>query len=390
MQASAIRETLKLTAMPDIISFAGGLPAPELLPADLIPALYSSAVKKYGKSILQYSTTEGFIPLRDEIVKLIAPDGIHTDNQHVIITSGSQQALDELGKVFINEGDLVGVEGPTYLGTLQAFNPYGPKYITIPMDCQGMNTDQLEKNLKKLPIKLVYFIPNFQNPTGRVMSMDRRNHLVEIAKKNPDVVFVEDDPYGKLRYKGKHLPSVRALSEKYDLDNIIYLSSFSKIFAPGIRLGFATTGNDDILQLLINAKQGIDLHTSTLNQALAAEYLYGNHLPAQLEKTVKLYGSRLEAMTAACHELLPEFSCSDPEGGMFVWIEGPVNMSAILPKAIAGKVAYISGENFYADGKSGVNSARLNFTNSSVETVRRGMQILSSVISSQNKASRPK
>lgn len=380
MASSAIREILKITADPTIISFAGGLPAPELLPVDLVPTLYATAKKKYGSSILQYTTTEGFNPLRDEIVKLVGQDGIHTDRQHVAITSGSQEALDAIGKVIINEGDTVAVEGPTYLGAIQAFNAYGPKYNTIRMDRDGMDTTHLQSELKKHPTKIVYFIPNFQNPTGRDMSLSRRQDMAEIAKENPNVIFVEDDPYGKLRYKGKHKPSVKAISEKYGLDNIVYLSTFSKIFAPGIRLGFMIAASDDLYQLLVKAKQGTDLHSNSLGQAIVAEYLSGGYLSEQLKKTVKLYRPRAQAMIEACHKYLPKFSCTDPQGGMFIWIEGSANMVKLLPKAVAKKVAYVSGNCFYPNEEDGQGAARLNFTNSDLPTIERGMKILGNLL----------
>ncbi len=285
MGSSAIRELLKLTESPEIISFAGGLPAPDVFPTEEFKEACVRVLTDYGAQALQYSTTEGFLPLRELITRHTARYGISVTPDNVLITSGSQQALDLLGKILINPGDHILVELPTYLGALQAWSAYGAEYVTVPMDEHGMNTDALEEALRSSP-KFIYVLPNFQNPTGVTLSLERRHKLIELADRY-GVPIVEDDPYGQLRYEGEHLPAVVVLdsqfrnsSEMCYAGNVIYLSTFSKILAPGIRLAWVVAP-PVVIRKLVQAKQGADLHTSSFNQMVAYEVSHGGfHRPA--------------------------------------------------------------------------------------------------------------
>ena len=272
MSGSAIRELLKLTQEPDIISFAGGLPAPDVFPVDEFTDACARVMKDHGAQALQYGTTDGYPPLREMIAQHTNQYGIKVTAENIMITSGSQQALDLIGKVFINPGDRVLVESPTYLGALQAWNAYNAQYVTVATDENGIKIDKLEEALRTGP-KFMYVLPNFQNPMGVTMSAERRQRIVELADKY-GVPIIEDDPYGRLRFEGKHLPSVQVLDDKlrgndgfYD-GNVIYTSTFSKILAPGIRLAWIVAA-PQVIQKLVMAKQGTDLHTSTFNQIVA-------------------------------------------------------------------------------------------------------------------------
>jgi len=282
MGSSAIRELLKLTQIPGIISFAGGLPAPEVFPVEKFKEACDTVLSEVGAQALQYGTTEGYMPLRDLIARHSCRYGIKIDPENVQITSGSQQALDLLGKLLINPGDRVLVEAPTYLGALQAWNAYEPEYITVPSDEHGMQTDALEGALRYGP-KFIYVLPNFQNPTGATLSLERRKQLIELADQY-GVPIVEDDPYGQLRYEGDHLPPVLVLDDQFQENgrinyhgNVIYLSTFSKTLAPGIRLAWIVAP-PEVIKKIVQGKQGADLHTSTFNQIVSYEVAKGGFL----------------------------------------------------------------------------------------------------------------
>ena len=375
MTASAIREILKITQEPDVISFAGGLPAPELFPLDAMKQAFGTVMAKYGPAALQYSTTEGHLPLREWIgaQSKIPP-------QNVQIMTGSQQGLDLLGKILISEGDVVLVESPTYLGALQSFQPYLPRYVEMPTDEQGIDVDALESLLKTTPAKLLYAVPNFQNPTGRTLSLERRERLVELTNQY-GVMVVEDDPYGKLRFSGSELPSLYQIAlERAGGDpnqvNVIYSSSFSKTLAPGLRDAWVQAAMP-IIHKLIQAKQGADLHTPTLNQMMIAELLEDT-LPRQIEIVKKAYGERAQQMLAQIGQHFPKGAqYTVPQGGMFLWVTLPegVNTTALLSQAVARKVAYVPGSPFYALG-GGENTLRLSYSNATPEQIERGMKAL--------------
>jgi 2-aminoadipate transaminase len=384
--SSAIRELLKLTEKPDIISFGGGLPAPEVFPVKEFAAACDRVLREQGAQALQYGTTEGYQPLRQQIARHTARYGIEVEPENILITSGSQQALDLLGKIFINRGDRILVESPTYLGALQAWNAYGAEYVTVPMDKQGMNIDYLEEALRTGP-KFIYVLPNFQNPTGVTLSLERRRRLVELADQY-GVPIIEDDPYGQLRFEGENLPSVVSLDDHYRNNhgvcyhgNVIYLSTFSKILAPGIRLGWIIAPKEVIIKL-VQAKQGTDLHTATFNQVVAHEISRGGFLDQHSKMIRALYHERRDVMLAAMDRYFPpEVDWTQPAGGLFLWGTMPENIDAaqVLEDAVERKVAFVPGAPFHPKG-GGQNTMRLNFSNASPEMIQEGIHRLGDVL----------
>ena len=376
MSASAIREILKLVNKPGMVSLAGGIPAPESFPMDIMPELVKRVFDKYSSYALQYDITEGFLPLREELAKYLATQHLTCTADEINITSGSQGLLDALGKVFIEPGDLIAVEAPTYLGALQAFNPYQPGYVSIMTDEDGVVPEELEKILRKTKIKFIYLIPSFQNPSGRTTTLERRKKIAEIIKTH-GALIVEDDPYSRLRYRGQELPPIKSFAP----DNVIYMSTFSKIFAPGLRIGFSIAPRE-ASAALVKVKQGIDLHTSTFNQALASEYLSGGYLDKQLPKIVSIYAPKQKAMLDALERYFPEgYKWSKPEGGMFIWLEGPAGMDAVAyyKKAVENNVAYVPGRFFFTEPGAGLATMRLNFTMSSADVLSGAIKTLSEV-----------
>jgi 2-aminoadipate transaminase len=386
MSSSAIREILKMTQIPGIISFAGGLPAPEVFPVDEIQAASDVVLSEVGAQALQYYPTEGYTPLREMIVRHSSRYGLNISIENVLITSGSQQALDLLGKVFINRGDRILVESPTYLGALQAWNAYGPEYVAVPFDDDGMRVDTLEEALRMGP-KFIYVLPNFQNPTGVTLSLERRGALIELADRY-GVPLIEDDPYGQLRYEGKHIPPVVVLDGQYRNcvgqtyhGNVIYLSTFSKTLAPGLRLAWVTAPVE-VIQKLVQAKQGADLHTSTFNQMVAYETAKGGFLDKHIKTIRAVYGERRLVMLDALETFFPSsVKWTRPEGGMFLWVTLPGGMDAakLLPKAVEKMVAFVPGGPFHANG-GGENTMRLNFSNAQPEMIREGISRLGQVL----------
>ncbi len=381
MQSSIIREILKWSSLPDVISFAGGLPAPEVFPVKEFERACSLVLSEAGPASLQYSPTEGFIPLREMIREFSAGYGIHAEVDEIQITSGSQQALDLLGRLFIDPGDKVVVESPTYLGALQAWNIYGAEYLTVPMDEHGMRTDRLPAVLEQKP-KFIYVLPNFQNPSGVTLSLERRQELVELAARY-EVPIIEDDPYSQLRYEGEHMPPVLAVDAETrgGESNVIYLSTFSKLLAPGIRLAWVIA-SQEIIRRIVQAKQGADLHTATFNQMIAYEVGRDGFLERHIELIRKIYGERRDVMLRAMDEHFPEnVRWTHPHGGMFLWVILPEGVDAyeLLPKAVDLKVAYVPGGPFHSDG-SGKNTLRLNFSNAAPEMIREGIARLGALL----------
>lgn len=387
MGSSAIRELLKLTEKPDIISFGGGLPAPDVFPVDEVEAACQKVLREYGAQALQYSTTEGYLPLREMIARHATRYGINITADNVMITSGSQQALDLLGKILINPGDRILVEAPTYLGALQAWNAYGAEYVAVPSDEHGMNTDALEDALRSGP-KFIYVLPNFQNPTGVTLSLERRHRLVELAERY-GVPIVEDDPYGQLRFEGEHLPSVVVLDGQYQDNghdvcysgNVIYLSTFSKTLAPGLRLAWVVAPTE-IIRKLVQAKQGTDLHTSTFNQMVAHEVSRGGFLDQHIRLIRNVYRERRDLMLSMMEQHFPPgVHWTRPEGGLFLWGTLPEDIHAAdaLKLAIERKVAFVPGGPFYPCG-GGHNTMRINYSNATPENIRIGITRLGEVL----------
>lgn len=366
MEYSALSELLRVTSKPEIISLAGGLPAPEVFPLEIIKELSLLILKKYRGSCLQYGPTNGIEVLRKEIAKWLKERGINTDPENIGITSGSQGALDAIGKIFIDEGDYIAVESPTYIGAVDAFAPYGPKYFQIETDEEGVIPESLEKILKTKKVKFVYLIPTFQNPTGKTIPLDRRKKIAEIIRKY-DSILVEDDPYNSLRYRGEPVEPIQVFAP----ENTIYISTFSKVLAPGLRIGFYVAP-ENIGKLMVAAKQSVDLHTSSFSQYLAAEYLKTGHLKRHLPNILKLYKFRQDVMFRALEKYFPKsFVWTKPEGGMFIWITGPKNLDTVKLywKAIENNVAFVPGTYFFTKRGTGKNTLRLNFTNVSEEKI---------------------
>lgn len=382
MKSSAVRELLKLTELPDIISFAGGLPAPEVFPVARFAEAYQTVMSGLGAKALQYSTTEGYRPLRELIAHQASRYNIRVEPENILITNGSQQALDLIGKVFLNPGDHILVERPTYLGALQAWNAYQAEYITADTDHDGYVMESVRRQMRCGP-KFIYALPNFQNPSGITMSLERRQALIEIAD-HYGVPILEDDPYGQLRYEDEHLPSLVTLDshfratngEKYS-GNVIYLSTFSKTLAPGVRLGWIVAPVE-VIQRLVQAKQGADLHSGTLTQMLAYEVATGGFLDEHVRHIRAVYRERRNTMLAALDAHFPEgVTWTRPKGGLFLWLTFPESMDAadILKAAVEQKVAFVPGQSFFADG-GGRNTARLNFSNATPEMIEEGIKRL--------------
>jgi len=379
MGSSVIRELLKLTEQPDIISFAGGLPAPEVFPLKEFREACIYVLENFGPQALQYSTTEGYRPLREMIARHTGRYAVEVAPENILITSGSQQALDFIGRLFINRGDYIVVESPSYLGALQAWNAYGAQYITVPMDEEGMIVEELEKTLRVGP-KFIYVLPNFQNPSGSTLSLERRKRLVELADRY-GVPIIEDDPYGQLRFEGEHLPPVVALDSQYRGNNgihysgnVIYLSTFSKILAPGIRLAWIIAPAE-VIRRLVMAKQAADLHTATFNQMVAYEVGKAGFLDEHVKVIRRVYKERRNAMLEMMAEVFPaEVRWTHPQGGMFLWGILPQKMDSaeVLKRAVERKVAFVPGAPFHATG-GGHNTLRLNFSYCSPEIIREGI-----------------
>jgi len=386
-KSSAIRELLKLTASPDIISFAGGLPAPELFPVAEIEAACHRVLAENGPAALQYSPTEGYVPLRELLVRHMHRYGIDAGPQHVLVTSGAQQALDLVAKLLLNPGDLVVVEEPTYLGALQAFNAFQPHYLTVPMDDEGIELARLESALRAGP-KFLYLLPNFQNPGGVTMSLDRRRRVVELAS-HYGVPIIEDDPYGQLRYEGEHLPPLVVLDAEHhgaqDGDgfdgDVIYLGTMSKTLAPGLRIGWIVAPRS-VIERLVQVKQGTDLHTSTFGQMVAYETARGGFVDRHVRHLREVYRERRDAMLAALERHFPPgASWTRPQGGLFLWATLPAGLESrdVLPHAIAAKVAFVPGLAFHANG-GGERTMRLNFSYCRPEVIEDGIARLGAAI----------
>jgi 2-aminoadipate transaminase len=381
MRASDIREILKVTARPDIISLAGGLPAPELFPVDEYRRAFEWVLEADGARALQYGPSEGYLPLRRLLAERLSRFDMPCGPDDLLVTNGSQQALDLMGKVFLNPGDTVLVETPTYLGALQAFNQYQATYAIVPMDEGGMRVDEVERVLAqrsaRAPIKFIYALPNFQNPTGRSMSLERRHRLVELAS-HYGVPIVEDDPYGELRYEGAALPTLKSLDTE---GLVIYLGTFSKILAPGFRLGWMLAG-PEVMEVLMHGKQPSDLHTGMAQQMATYEVAKGGFVDQHVERIKDFYRERRDVMLRSIEEHFPaDAHYTRPAGGLFVWAELPrdIDTRELLLEAIEAKVAFVPGQGFHADG-SGTNTMRLNFSNVPPEQLQAGVQRLGHAI----------
>jgi 2-aminoadipate transaminase len=393
IKSSAIRELLKITQKPEIISFAGGLPAPDVFPTARFQEACRNVLERNAHQALQYGATEGYEPLRQMIARHIARYGIKAQTENVLITSGSQQALDLIGKLLINPGDRVLVEAPTYLGALQAFNVYGAEYVSVLSDHDGLRTDLLDKPLRSGP-KFMYVLPNFQNPGGTTLSEGRRHELVLQADRY-GIPIIEDDPYGQLRYEGEHLTPLVVLDREnlrgddgYSIGNVIYLSTFSKTLAPGIRLGWIVAP-PDVITKLVQLKQGADLHTSTFTQMVAYEVAKDNFLDEHVKLIRKVYRERRDVMLESLQRYFPpEVTWTHPQGGLFLWVSLPEGMDCqkLFQVALKENVAFVPGDSFYAPNgftEEASRHFRLNFSYGQPDQIREGIRRLSVAVKHQ-------
>ncbi|MEA4848511.1 MAG: PLP-dependent aminotransferase family protein, partial [Clostridiaceae bacterium] len=378
VKASEIREILKVTQNPQIISFAGGLPAPEHFPIEELKKVCVDVLNNDGQAALQYSTTEGYIPLREAICKRMKNLGIETSVDNIIITTGSQQALDLTGKVFIDEGDTIICESPTYLAAINAFNVYMPSFQEVPMDEEGMIIEELEEILRNnSKAKFIYTIPDFQNPTGRTMSLIRRKKLIELANRF-DVIIIEDNPYGEVRFAGEKLPPLKHFDKE---GRVIYLSTFSKIFSPGLRLGWICAENK-FIEKYVPFKQSTDLHTNIFAQMITASYMKMFDIEAHINQISETYKHRRELMIKYMKEEFPEnIKYTLPDGGLFIWVELPQNIDVneVFKMALKDNVAFVSGESFFPNNKK-KNTFRLNYSNMPDERIIEGIKRLGKVL----------
>ena len=374
---SFIREILKVTQDSNVISFAGGLPNPKLFPVKEFADACLKVLQDDGENVLQYSTTEGYLPLREFIAeRYFVKRGLKANPDEILITNGSQQCLDLIGKVFLNKGDRIIIERPGYLGAIQAFGIFEPRFVPISLLDDGIDTDLLEKELEAGETKLFHTVINFQNPSGVTYSQQKREKLADIIKGH-NMVLVEDNPYGELRFMGEDLPSMKNYLPK----DTIVLGSFSKVVTPGLRLGWicATT---DVMEKIVVAKQSSDLHSNYLSQRAVYQYLTDNDIDEHILKIREVYKKQRDLMVSMIEKHFPqEIKCTKPEGGMFLWVTLPekVSSSHLFKLAAEENVAFVPGRPFYVDG-GGDNTMRLNFSNSDEEKIEEGIKRLAKVI----------
>jgi len=375
--SSFIRDILKVTEDPSVTSFAGGLPNPISFPQEALKESACNIIDNYGAKVFQYSTTEGYLPLRQFVAdKYNKNFGLNIKPADVLITTGSQQALDLIAKALLNNGDKVIVEEPGYLGAIQAFCMFEPQFMPVTLEHEGLNLEELE-NALKAGAKFAYLVPNFQNPSGLTYTQERREAICKLFDKY-DTVLVEDDPYGELRFKGKKLPYIGAGK----LAHSVLLGTFSKTVTPGMRLGYIITQDEELMGHLVTAKQSSDLHTNIFSQYMIADYLAHNEYQKHVDKITALYREQSDSMLSAMREFFPpHVRYTEPEGGMFIWVTLPEGKSALalFHKAMEKKVAFVPGDPFYVD-KHDVNTFRLNYTNSTDEMIRDGIKRLASVL----------
>jgi len=382
MRKSVIRELLKVTQDPEIISFAGGLPNPRSFPIKELEGILDYVIENHGPVALQYGTTQGLTNLREAIAERSHKDGIDATSENIIIMSGSQQALDTVGKIFLNPGDTAICGLPTYLGGINAFRSYEGNLQGIPLDEDGMRVDILEEKIKELlkneiTPKFIYTVPTFQNPAGVIMPESRRKELINIANEY-DLVIVEDDPYGKLRYDSQPVKPIKAFDDE---GRVIYMSTFSKILSPGFRLAW-TIASPELTRKMIICKQALDLCTNTFTQFLAYEFMRRGSLDLHIMKICELYKPKRDIMMDAMKKYFPEgYTCYRPKGGMFAWPTLPegIDTETMFLDSIKEKVAYVHGKAFHVDG-GGDHSMRLNFSYSTNEQIEEGMSRLGNVI----------
>ena len=376
LRASDVREMLKITQRGEIISFAGGLPAPELLPIRELEEATRRVLQEQGAQALQYSTTEGYLPLREKLVaRMAARGGVRASVEEVLITTGAQQALDLTGKLFLDEGDTVICESPTYIGAISALKVFAPRWVEVPTDDEGMDLEALERRLEYCArVKLIYVVPNFQNPTGTTWSLERRRRFAEIVAQH-SVAVVEDDTYGELRFEGLPLPPIKSFDSK---GHIVYIGTFSKVLSPGMRIGWLTASSP-LYEKYVILKQGSDLHTSTLCQMQISAYLEMFDFDKSLSRMRAVYRERRDAMIRALEKEMPKgVRFSRPSGGLFLWVELPPHMDAreLLRRSLELDVAFVPGGSFFPKGNK-ENTLRLSYSHMPVARIEEGVRRLS-------------
>lgn len=376
----AVGAILKAAADPKIISFAGGLPAPELFPVEGMKEATDKVYAEHGQQALQYGAAKGVTELRELILKRVKEkENVDAKLENVMVTTGSEQAIDLVGKAFVNRGDTVLVEEPTYLCALDVFRSYGANFVSVPMDDDGMKMDALEEALKAHPeTALVYTVPNFQNPTGRTMPAERRKKFAELAAKY-DVPVLEDNPYGDIRFAGEHVPSVKSFDHA---GKVFYMSTFSKILAPGFRLGWLVA-DPKVIEKLTVLKQSADLHTDNLVQYVVTEFFKENDVDAHVKEISDLYGKRKQLMIDGIKKYFPkDVKYTDPEGGMFLWVEVPgvTDTVELFKQCLEHNVAFVPGDPFFA-GKPQPGTFRLNYSNMQEDQIEVGLKRLGEALS---------
>lgn len=373
-----VGEILKVAASPNVISFAGGLPAPELFPTNQLQQATDRVYQTSAESALQYSNSNGFRRLREILAQRMARRGVSCDADNIAITTGSQQSIDLISKMFINRGDTILVEKPTYMSALDVFNTYGANIVGVEMDDEGLRMDALEQALKNHPeAKFLYTVPTFQNPTGRTLPVDRRQRMVELARQY-DIVIIEDDPYGQLRFAGDPVPAVKS----FDSDGrVFYLSTFSKTLTPGLRTGWVVADPAFIKHFTV-IKQSADLHTDNVAQQVIAEFLADFNTDEHIAKIRQVYRQREQLMIEQIQKHFPTgVKYTNPDGGLFIWVEipGNINTQDLFDQCIKNNVAFVPGEPFYP-GEAESGTFRLNFSNMSEEKIKDGIQRLGKAI----------
>ena len=389
LKSSAIRELLKVTEQPDVISFAGGLPATSVLPAEDVAHVTAELLQGHNTQALQYGPTEGYTPLREWVADHLSTSAFTVRPENILITSGSQQALDLVGRLLLDAGDRVLIEAPTYLGALQAWSTYNVQFEGITVDEHGLDLHQLAQTLaasrdQRRP-KMLYCMPNFQNPGGVTLSLERRKQLIHLLKEH-QLPLIEDNAYAELRFAGDHLPNLLHLAG--ELDQIIYLGSFSKVLAPGLRLGWIVAP-EAVIHKMVQAKQGIDLHTPMLTQMIAYKLVSQNFLIQHVPAIRALYHERRNAMISALQKYCAHYAhWTEPDGGMFLWVTLPdeINTQKLLSIALEQKVAFVPGAEFYPTGSyypAASHTMRLNFSNTTPERIEEGIARLAQAIELQ-------
>ena len=379
--ASFIREILKVIQQDDIISFAGGLPNPVSFPKEDLKQSMERVIDQYGDEVFQYSSTEGYRPLREWVAKRYRDEyGMDVQAVDVLITTGSQQALDLMGKVLINPGDALAIEEPGYLGAIQAFTVFEPDFCPVPLLDDGMDLDRLEQILEERNVKLLYTVPNFQNPTGLTYSVEKRNALCSLLNRY-SAYLIEDDPYGQLKFEGEALPYIGS----FGLKKSVLFGTISKIITPGMRLGWICTKDKELMQHLVTAKQAADLHSNIFAQYAVYDYLMNHELNEHIGKIKALYKEQSDVMLQAMKDFFPDtVTYTMPKGGMFVWGSLPEGESSLelFDRAMKEKVAFVPGNPFYVNDEKPVPTLRLRYTNSEPEVIREGIRRLGRLMES--------